>query len=80
MQAAHFVAHVAIRRNRRRDRDHAIARQQIADVADPPDIDVAIFLRKPESLGEIGADFVAIEDFDAMLALAQFFGGQIRKR
>ena len=52
----------------------------MADVADPPDVDVAILLGKAEPLGEIGADFVAVEDFDAMRALAQFFGGQVRKR
>ncbi len=78
--APHLVAHVAVGRNRRGDRDHAVARQQMADVADAPDVGVAIFLGKPESLGKIGADFVAVEDFDAMRALAQFFGGQIRER
>src|SRR5580698_9060948 len=52
----------------------------MAHVPDPADGGVAIFLGKPESLGQVGADFVTVEDFDAMRALAQFFGGQIRER
>src|SRR5882757_2261130 len=52
----------------------------MAHVANPPDIDVAILLGKAESLGEIGADFVAVENLDAMRAFAEFVGDQIRKR
>ena len=77
---AHFVANVAIGRDRRGDRDDAVAREQVAYVADPPDIDVAILFGKTESLGEIGADFVAVENLDAMRAFTEFLGDQIRKR
>ena len=52
----------------------------MAHVADPPDIDVAILFGKTESLGEIGADFVAVENLDTMPPLAQFLGDQISKR
>ena len=80
MVAAHLVAHLAIRRNRGGNRNHAVARQQIADVADAPDVDVAIFLGKAEAFGEIGADFVAVEDFDAMSAIAQLSRDEVGKR
>ena len=77
---AHLVADLAVGRDRGRDRDDAVAREQIADVADAADVGVAVFLGKAQALGEVGADFVAVEDFDAMTALAQFVGQQIGQR
>ena len=80
MVAAYLIANFAVRRNRRGNRDDTVARQQIADVADAPDVDVAILFGKAEALGKIGANFVAVEDFDAVPAIAQLGRGEVGKR
>jgi hypothetical protein len=77
---AHLVAHLAIGRDRRRDRDHSIAREQLADVPDAPDVGVAVLLGEPQPFGQVGAHLVAVEDLDPVPEPAQFLGGQSRQR
>ena len=59
--AAQLVAHLAIRRNRCRDRDTTAPRDEPRHVADAPDVRVAVFFGEPETLGEMGAHLVAVE-------------------
>src|SRR5882672_289735 len=68
---AHFVADVAVGRDRGRDRDHAIAREHVGDETDAADVGVAVFLRKAQALREVLAHFVAVEDFDLLAAVAE---------
>src|SRR5258708_26793302 len=61
---ADFVPHLAIRRDRRGDGDAAAAGDQSRHIADAPDVGVAVFLRESQTLREVGADLVAVEQLD----------------
>src|SRR5713101_2669973 len=80
MLAADLIANLAVRRNRRGNCSHAVARQKPTDIADTPDIGVAVFLGKPEPLREIGPHLVAVEHLDIMAAAAQFRRCHCRQR
>ena len=55
---------VAVGRDRGRDRDDAVAREQVRDEADAADVRVAVLLREAEALREVLAHLVAVEDLD----------------
>src|SRR4051794_4760255 len=71
---AHFIAHRAIRRDGGRNRDHAVAREQLTDKADAPDVFVAVLLAEAQSFGEMRANYVAIQHLypGPLLAQPQF--------
>src|SRR5262249_44562979 len=66
-----LVAHLPIRRDGRGDRDDAVAREELRDVADAADVGVAVLLAEAEALAERRAELVAVEQLDAHAALEQ---------
>src|ERR1035437_911667 len=66
--SAHLVPHVAVRRDGRRQRNHAVARQQARYEADAADVLVAILAREAQALAEVLAHRVAIQQFQAASA------------
>src|SRR5262249_38803117 len=75
---AHLVAHRAIGRDGRRDRDHTVARQQLADETDAADVLVTVFFAEAQPLREVSAHQVAIQDFDLGAERAEALFQQIR--
>src|SRR5260370_37333139 len=63
-RAAHFIADGAVRGNGGGDHDHAVAGEQLRDVADAPDVGVAVLAREAQALGEILAYLVSVEQLD----------------
>ena len=55
---------LAVRGDRGRHRDHAVAGEQRGDESDPEDVGVAVLLREAEALREVLAHFVAVEQLD----------------
>ena len=68
---AHLGPSVLVRRDRRSDRDHAVAREQLRDEADAADIDVAILFGESEPGTERLTDLVAVEDLDTQATIAK---------
>src|SRR5205085_2273931 len=75
----HFIAHGAVRRDRCGDRCYAVARKEVADKADAPDVGVAILFREAEPFTQVGAHDIAVENLDTQSPLAQFFFNNARK-
>src|SRR5437868_3733450 len=69
--AAHFVAHRAVRGDRRADHDHAVARQQLRHVADATDVGIAVLAREAEAFGEVLTHLVAVQRLDPDATAAQ---------
>src|SRR2546425_8572913 len=69
--APQLVAHLAIRRDRGRDGYAAAACDQPCHVADAPDVRVAVFFGEAETLGEMRADLVAVEQLGVAPAMSQ---------
>src|SRR5690606_25650318 len=61
---ADFVANGLVRGDRGGHGDHAVARQQAANEADATNVGVAVFLAEAESLGEVRANDVAVENLN----------------
>jgi len=57
-----LVAYGAVGGDGRRDRDSTVPRDEIRDEGDPADVDVAIFLREAQTLREVLAHDVAVQD------------------
>src|SRR5215469_7310982 len=51
MLAPYLVTDFTIRRDRRRNRDHAVAREQFTDIANPANVGVTVLLGKSQALG-----------------------------
>src|SRR5262249_37278303 len=60
-EIANFLSGLPVRGNRRGNRNHSITRQEARDVSDPPNVRVPILLRKAESLRQVSAHFIAIQ-------------------
>src|SRR2546430_10595365 len=69
--ATDFVAHRAVGRDRRADHHHAVAGEQVRDVADAADVGVAVLAREAEALGEGLAYLVAVDRLDPYAGAAQ---------
>src|SRR5262249_6082772 len=76
----HLVANRPIRRDRRRDGDDPVPRQQLRDKPDPPDVRVAVLLGEPEPLREVRPDLVTVENLDPEAGLAQALRDRQRQR
>src|SRR4051794_34035952 len=61
---ANLIADSAVGRYRRRDRDHIVAREHLADPADPADVRVTIFLRETQALAQVRAPPIPAQPFD----------------
>src|SRR5262249_38863759 len=75
-----LVAHLAAGRDRGDEDDNAIARQELGDEADAPDVGVTVFLAESEPLAEVLADDVAVEDLDGQAAGLELGGERGRDR
>src|SRR4051794_10835782 len=75
-----LVADLAIGRDRGRDHRDAVARQQVGDERDPADVGVAVLLRETETLREVLADDVAVENLELRPSGAQLLHEQVRDR
>src|SRR5438477_2262353 len=78
--AADFVAHRAVGRDRRADHHHAVAGEQVRDVADAADVGVAVLAREAEALGEVLAYLVAVQGLDPDAGAAQLVRHGARER
>src|SRR2546429_4724024 len=78
--ATDFVAHRAVGRDRRADHHHAVAGEQLRDVADAADVGVAVLAGEAEALGEILAYLVAVERLDPDAGAAQLVRHGARER
>src|SRR5579883_728133 len=73
---ADLVTEGAVGRNGSSHGDYAIARQQLADEPNPPDVRVAILLAEAETFREMSANHIAIQQLDLRAMRAQPFDHQ----
>src|SRR5688500_2381585 len=57
-----LIAHGRIRRDSGGNGHHTVAGEQPGDETDPADVRIAIFAREPEVFGQVGPDFVSVEN------------------
>jgi hypothetical protein len=74
MRGAHRVARGGVRRDDGHEDDDAVAREQPRDESDPRDVGVAVGAAEAEVGGQVGAQFVAVQDLDAAALGAQPMG------
>lgn len=55
---------VAVGADGRGDDEHTVAGEELGHPADAANVGVAVFARKPKTFGEMGANHVAVENFD----------------
>jgi len=78
-QIATLLTNRLVRRNGGADGDHTVAREQIADEADAANVDIAILFTKAQPLAKIGANDVAIQNFNSIATLFELGFQQIRE-
>ena len=71
MACAVLGAGIGVRGDDRHDRPHAVTGEQVGDEADARHVGVPVLSGETETGAEGGAQFVAVEQFDAFAPLAQ---------
>src|SRR6266542_781508 len=74
-----LVSGVPVRRDGRHDGRHAVARQQVRHEADPQDVGVAVLLREPQALRQIGPNDVAAKELDHHVPAAKLVEQHLRE-
>lgn len=68
---ANFIAHRSVGTDHRHDRNHAVATEEVRNIADASHIGIAVFATEAQAFGEVLAHCITIQQFNATSSLAE---------